>query len=58
MTDNLLTRALAAISDVHSDTSVSLEETLDALGELMDRVAMLIDAVEEDIRRAERDTND
>lgn len=42
--------AKRAIRDVHSDTSVSLEETLDSLGYLHDELDILIEAVEQDIR--------
>lgn len=42
--------AKRAIDKVHSDTSVSLSETQDRLGEVSDHIQMLLEAIAEDIR--------
>jgi ArsR family metal-binding transcriptional regulator len=46
--------AKKAIDTVHSDTSVSLEQTKDSLEELQEHLDILIEAVNEDIRMTER----
>ena len=46
--------AVSAISRVHGDTSVDLRTTLANLKGLRSEIDILIDAVETDIRREER----
>ena len=50
--ENLCEKAKEAIQAIHSDTSVSLEQTLDSLEELRGEIDILIDAVETDIENA------
>lgn len=52
MHSDLVKRALEAIQEVHADTSVSLEQTLDSLRKLCEEVESLIAAVDEDIKYA------
>jgi hypothetical protein len=49
----LLMAAETAASNLHSDRSLSLVETLEALKSLLVHVEMLIDAIREDIHREE-----
>ncbi len=42
--------AKRAIDKVHSDTSVSLEETQDRLSDVKEHVEMLLEAIAEDLR--------
>ena len=51
MSDKVVERALQAIREVHTDTSVEAGVTLVRLQELRDEVEMLIDAVESDLRQ-------
>ena len=53
---NLYDEAIEAIRKLHGDTSVSPAETLSSLKGLRDEIDVLTDAVESDIKRAERDT--
>ena len=46
--------ALDAIDGIFSDTSVSQEATLNALGEVQDELEMKMDALRSDIAREER----
>lgn len=48
--ETLVEIAIEALNDVHSDTSVSLEQTLNSLEVLRDHIHMLITAIEEDLR--------
>jgi hypothetical protein len=47
--EELLEAALEAIREVHGDTSVSQEETLQSLQTIIDEAEMLADAVRKDI---------
>jgi len=53
MTDHmeLIERAITAIQNVHSDMSVSQQDTLHSLQSIRDETDIMIDAVEGDIRR-------
>ncbi len=48
---DLVAHAKAAIADVFSDTSVSADQTLDALDILLDEIEVNITALEEDRKR-------
>ncbi len=47
---SLVNDAKRAIDKVHSDTSVSLSETQDRLGDINEHIQMLLEAIAEDIR--------
>jgi hypothetical protein len=47
--DNLRDKARAAISAVHTDTSVPLATTFSSLQDLLDHTSQLIEAVQADI---------
>jgi hypothetical protein len=44
-------RAFSAIDSLFSDSSIPLEETIDALGELKEHIDTQIDALERDIKK-------
>ncbi len=48
---NLVDRALEAVSNVFSDTSVGPEMTRDDLRGLIDEIEIMIEAIEDDIKR-------
>jgi len=50
--------AVDAASKLHGDSSVSLETTLESLRGLREHVDYLIDAVEGDLKRRSRNTDD
>lgn len=52
MTDHmeLIERATTAIQQVHSDTSVSQQDTLYSLNGLRDEIDVMINAIESDLR--------
>ena len=50
--EDLYEKAKAAIQALHSDSSVSLEQTLSSLEELVEEIETLISAVENDIENA------
>lgn len=50
--EHLCEKAKVAIQAVHSDSSVSLEQTLDSLEELGGEIEILINAVETDIENS------
>jgi hypothetical protein len=52
--DTLKETALQAIRDIHSDSSVSLETTLDSLEELGEEISILQEAVRQDINFRDR----
>jgi len=54
----LIKNAIRAIQEVHSDTSVPLETTLSSLELLSGEIEICIDAMREDIRRAQKDEDD
>lgn len=54
----LCSDAANAISKVHGDTDVTLEETLSSLTDLREHLDMLIDAVEHDIKNNGSDTRE
>ena len=56
--DVVVENAIAALKNVHGDTSVSLEQTLESLEMLEEELGMLVCAVEEDIRRRKRSEMD
>jgi hypothetical protein len=45
--------AIEAVDNIFSDTSVSQEETLDALAEVRESIEMKIECLKSDIRRAQ-----
>ena len=56
--EKLYEAAVAAAGKLHGDTSVSPETTLEQLRALRDEVGTLIDMVERDIQRSEREAGD
>ena len=58
MSQKLVQAAEEAINEVHADTSVPLETTLDDLRGLRDHIETLIDATECDIRRKQEVEDD
>lgn len=49
--EELMQKAKDAITAVFSDTSVSQEQTLDSLGELVEDAQGMIDAIESDLQK-------
>ena len=49
----LLEKARQAISELHGDTSVGMQQTVDSLTELADDLELKIDTLQEEIERAE-----